>query len=289
MAPFVPWDSQPIDEWARQHAAGKFVDLDDQPTHYVERGSGEPVILIHGFVYDWFTWHNNIDALSERYKVYALDLYGFGYSSRAPLDHGYPLYVEQVLRFMDVLQIPRASLVGHSMGGGTGIAFAVQHRERVNKLILVDPAGMPGPLPLIGRLANLPGVGELLYGVNLDLTRRLTLQRMWFHNGGHVTDVYYQNATRFHKVQGTTPIMLRILRKRFFHTLRDEVRALGQTDVPILLVWGRQDRSVPFERGLEMHALLPRARLEVFEQMGHCPHDERPGRFNELALEFLDR
>jgi hypothetical protein len=114
MAPFVPWDSQPIDEWARRHAAGKFVDLDGQPTHYVERGSGEPVILIHGFVYDWFTWHNNIDALSERYKVYAPDLYGFGYSSRAPLDHGYPLYAQQLLHFMDALEIPRASLVGHS-------------------------------------------------------------------------------------------------------------------------------------------------------------------------------
>ena len=82
MASFIPWDSQPLSEWAQKHARGKFIDLDGYQTHYIERGDGEPVILIHGFFYDSHMWDENIDALAEHYRVYALDLWGFGYSTR---------------------------------------------------------------------------------------------------------------------------------------------------------------------------------------------------------------
>ena len=58
MAEFIPWNSQPLDEWAKKHAAGKFTDLDGHSTHYIEKGAGEPVILIHGFFYDSYTWYN---------------------------------------------------------------------------------------------------------------------------------------------------------------------------------------------------------------------------------------
>src|SRR3990170_5167359 len=138
MRQFIPWNSQPLNEWAKKYATGKFFDLDGRSTHYVEQGVGEPVILVHGFFYDWYTWHNNIDALSETFKVYALDLWGFGYSTREPLDYGYPVYTRRLLKFMDAVSIPGASLVGHSMGGGISIAFAVRHRDRVKKMILVD-------------------------------------------------------------------------------------------------------------------------------------------------------
>ncbi|MEE8372329.1 MAG: alpha/beta fold hydrolase, partial [Dehalococcoidia bacterium] len=162
MAGFVPWNSQPLDEWSDKHATGKFIDLGGNSTHYVEKGEGEPVILVHGFFYDSYMWNKNIDALAKRFKVYALDLWGFGYSSRDPMDYSYPLYADQLLGFMDALNIQKASLVGQSMGGGTCILFAVRHRDRVNKMILVDPAGMPNPLPLLGKMANLPKVGEFL-------------------------------------------------------------------------------------------------------------------------------
>lgn len=287
MAKFIPWSSQPLDKWAAKHAAGKFIDLDGHSTHYIERGEGEPIVLIHGFFYDSYTWHNNLDALASRFRVYVPDLWGFGYSTREPLDYGYPLYANQILKFMDALDIEKASLVGHSMGGGTSIFFAVRHRERVKRLILVDSAGMPNPLPPMGRIANLPRVGELLYGLNNDLLRRMTLSSTWIYDKKYITDDYFEHVTRFHKIKGTTEIMLKVLRKQFFHTLADDIRKLGEMDVPILIAWGRQDKAIPFQRGEEMHRLLRGSRMEVFEQMGHCPHDERPERFDQLALDFL--
>jgi pimeloyl-ACP methyl ester carboxylesterase len=283
----IPWNSQPLDEWARKYAAGKFIDLDGYSTHYIEKGEGEPVILIHGFLYNSYTWNNNIDALADRFKVYALDLWGFGYSTREPLDYGYPLYADQLLKFMDALNIQKASLVGHSMGGGTCIFFSVQHRERVNKVILVDPAGMPNPLPLIGKIANLPKVGEFLLGLKGNFYRKMVLSTTFIYDKGFITDSYFENVTRFHKIKGTTEVLLKILRKQFFHTLLDEIRRLGEIDVSILIIWGRHDKAVPSECGQGMHKILRGSRLEILEQMGHCPHDEQSQKFNQLALDFL--
>ena len=287
MRQFIPWNSQPLNEWAEKYAEGRFIDLDGHSTHYIEMGTGEPVILIHGFLYDTFTWHNNMNALAKHFKLFAIALWGFGYSTREPLDYGYPLYAEQLLMFMDALNIEKASLVGHSMGGGTAIYFAVHHPDRVDKLVLVDAAGMPNPLPLLGRLTNLPLVGELMYGMRGNFMRRMALKTNWIHDESFITDSYFENATRFHKVKGSTKVMLTILRKQFFHTLPDKVRALGELNIPTLIVWGRHDTAIPLARGHEMHALLRGSRLEVLDNVGHCPHDETFARFNQTAVEFL--
>lgn len=284
---FVPWNRQPLDKWAAKHARGNFIDLDGHSTHYIEKGSGSPVILVHGFFYDTYMWHKNIEALAARFKVYAIDLWGFGYSTREPMDYGYPLYARQLLAFMDALGIRKASLVGQSMGGGTIIKFAISHRDRIDKAILVDPAGMPNPLPPMGKIATLPLVGEFMYGLQSDFIRKQALKRNFIHDPALITEAYFEDTTRFHKIKGTSEVMLAILRKRFFDTLIDEIRAYNEIDVPTLIVWGREDRSNPLECGFAMHAILNRSRLQVIEHAGHCPNDEQAVLFNQLAVEFL--
>ena len=287
MAEFIPWNSQLLDEWAKRFSTGTFIKLDGHITHYIEKGKGEPVILIHGFFYDSYMWNKNIDALAEKFKIYALDLWGCGYSTRKPMDYGHPLYADQLLKFMDALNIQKASLVGQSMGGGTCILFALQHRDRVNKMILVDSTGMPNPLPLMGKIANLPKVGEFLMGFKNNFYRNMALDMNFIYDTGFITDSYFENVTRFHKIKGTTEVLLKILRKQFFGKLLDEIHRLGETDVPILIVWGRHDKSIPLERGQEMHRILMGSRLEILERAAHCPHDEQSQRFNQLAVDFL--
>jgi len=287
MAEFIPWNSQSLDEWAKKYAAGRFVNLDGYSTHYIEKGEGEPVILMHGFFYDSYMWDKNIDALADRFKVYALDLWGFGYSTRELMDYGYPLYADQLLKFMDALNVQKASLIGQSMGGGTCIFFSVRHRDRVNKLILVDSAGMPHTLPLLGKVTILPKVGEFLLGLKSNFYRKMALATNFIYDKKFITDNYFENITRFHKIKGTTEALLKILRKQFFHTLLNEVHRLGEMDVPILIIWGRHDKAVPLERGQEMHRILRGSRLEILERTGHCPHDEQSQKFNQLAVDFL--
>lgn len=287
MSEFVPWNSQPLDLWAGKHAGGKFVDLGGRRTHYLEKGAGEPVILLHGFLYDSYLWAENMDALARNFKVYALDLWGCGYSTREPLDYGYPLYAEQVLLFMDSLGIQRASLVGQSMGGGTAIQFCVQHRQRVDKLVLVDPAGLPNPIPLMSRLFNLPGVGELFLGLKTDVIRKTALRQIFIHNQRLITDRYFENVTRAHKIKGTTEVGQAITRKQFFDKLSDEIHRLGSMEVPVLIVWGREDKAIPLRCGREMHRILKGSRLEILDNAGHVPNFERAGDFNQLAVDFL--
>ena len=287
MSEFIRWNSQPLDVWASKYAQGKFVELDGRTTHYIEKGEGKAVILLHGFFYDSYLWAANIDVLAEEFKVYALDLWGFGYSTRELMDYGYQLYADQVLLFMDSLGIQRASLAGQSMGGGTAIMFCVKHRQRVNKLLLVDPAGIPNPLPLTGKFFNLPRIGELFLGLSTNAVRRKNLGNLWIHNKELLTESYFENVTRFHKIKGTTEASLAILRQKFFDTLSDEIRRLGQEDVPILIVWGREDKAVPLRCGREMHRILKGSRLEIIDDAGHVPNFERAEVFNQLAMDFL--
>lgn len=286
MPEFVRWNSQPLDAWACKHARGKFIDLDGQRMHYIEKGEGDPIILLHGFFYDSYLWAANIDALAEHFKVYALDLWGWGYSTRADLDYDYQLYASQVLLFMDRLGIARASLVGQSMGSGTAILFCVQNRQRVNKLVLTAAAGLPNPLPLAAKIFNLPGIGEFLLGWNTDLVRRAGL-KYFIHNKELITNSYFENATRHHKICNSRKIYLAIQRKWFFDKLSAEIHQLAKLEVPVLLVWGRQDRGLPLQRGEEMHGILTGSRLEVLENAGHVPNFECAEKFNQLAVDFL--
>jgi pimeloyl-ACP methyl ester carboxylesterase len=287
MSEFIRWNSQPLDVWASKYAQGKFIDLDGRRTHYIEKGEGEPVILLHGFFYDSYLWAANIDALAENFKVYALDLWGFGYSTREPLDYDYQLYVDQVLLFMDSLGIQSASLVGQSMGGGTAMMCCVQHRQRVNKLLLVDPAGLPNPLPMTGKFFNLPRIGELFMGLNTNAIRKKTLGDLWIHNKELLTESYFENVTQFHKINNTTETLLTILRKQFFDKISDEIDRLAQMEIPVLLVWGREDKALPLQCGQEMHRILKGSRLEIIDNAGHVPNYECAEAFNQLAMDFL--
>lgn len=287
MSGFVRWNSQGLDAWARRYAQGRFIDLGGHSTHYVERGSGDPVILLHGFFYDSFLWSDNMDALAEEFRVFALDLWGFGYSTRESLDFGYRLYADQLRLFMDSMGIRSASLVGQSMGGGTSILFCAEHPERVDKLLLVDPAGMPNPLPPTGKFFNLPHVGEFFQGLRTNAVRKINLRRFWVHDKKLLTKEYVENVTRFQKIEGTTEVLLEVLRRQFFDKLSGEINRLAGIDVPILIVWGREDRAVPLDRGMKMHEILQGSRFEIIDGAGHVPNSERPDEFNRLALDFL--
>jgi pimeloyl-ACP methyl ester carboxylesterase len=287
MSDFIPWSSQPLDEWAAKYAPGKFIDLDGISTHYIEKGSGDPVIFIHGFFFDTNMWNRSIDVFAEKYKVYAIDLWGFGYSSRESLDYGYPLYTKQLRKFMDVLNIQSASLIGQSMGGGTIMNFTISNRDKVDKIVLVSASGMPNELPLMGRISNLPGVGEFMYGLNGDSMRKFTLGNNFLYNKHLLTEEYYEQLTRFHKIKGSSEVMLTVTRKQFFDTLIEEIETLGNMNVPTLIVWGRNEKSIPLPIGQKLHGMLKGSKFEVLGQAGHCSNMDQPERFNKITLDFL--
>lgn len=287
MDPFVPWNSQTLDAWSARHAEGNFINLAGRHTHFIERGQGKPVILIHGFNMDLHTWTKNLDSLATRFRVYAPDLWGQGYSTREPLEYGYDLFEGQIRLFMEALNIDRASLVGHSMGGGTAIVFTLRNRHQVEKLVLVDSTGIPTRLPFRSKVFRLKGVAELLMSLPTDRIRRMNLEDIWIHDRRSLTDDIYRKFTLYQKIEGTTETLLTILREDFFNTLETEIGELGGLDIPTLIIWGREDVSLPASNAEEMNKLIPGSRLEILENAGHLANFDQSEAFNDLVIDFL--
>ena len=124
-------------------------------------------------------------------------------------------------------------------------------------------------------------------GLRTNVVRKKNLGDLWIYDKKLLTESYFENVTRFHKTKGTTEVLAAILRKEFFHTLGNEVNLLSQEDVPILIVWGREDKANPVRLGQDMHRILKSSRLEVLDSAGHVPNYECSDEFNRLALDFL--
>ena len=153
----------------------RYIDVDGVRTHYVVAGQGPPVVFIHGLGASMVAWRENIVPLSERLSVYALDLAGHGDSEKPNVEYSISFGVRYMLHFLDALDLQQVALVGNSMGGTLALATALEHAERVNRLVLVDTASLGREVAFYLRVASLPMVGELFnrpwFGINRKALR----------------------------------------------------------------------------------------------------------------------
>lgn len=286
---YIHWDSQPLKLWTETHAKGEVTTIDGKQTHYIVKGNGPSIILIHGFLFDSSCWQYTIDTLARNYRVYAIDLWGFGYSTREPLQLSYQLFSNQILFFMDQLNIDHTVLVGQSLGGGIAMTFAVEHPDRVSQLVLVDAAGLPNPEPISARMFMLPGVGEFLLRLPVDAIRRRMLNDFFLFDPAVITPEQFQLLFWSQKIAGSIASALSIMRGRFADKLEASIKQLATTAVPILVIWGENDRAISPEIGRSMHACLPDSEFVLLESAGHVPNLEQPQAFNRALLAFLSR
>lgn len=277
------------EEAVQKYAQGKFVTVEGRKVHYLEAGSGSPVILIHGFLYNTVMWKRNIDALAGKFKDYAIDLWGWGYSERLPeKEYSFERYGRQVVGFMDALNIKSAALGGQSMGGGIAVYVAAHHPERVDRLVLVAPAVIPYPTTAIARIYQLPLVGEFMNAIPGDAMMKENVRTMWFHDGRKASDAYCREVLQPLCIKGSHAGMMSILRDVLREPyVEKEANLLAGMDKPILIVHGREDKAVPLDRSKRLSDLWKGSKLAVFEKAGHSPHEEYPEKFNQLALLFL--
>ena len=227
---------------------------------YHVAGEGRPVVLVHGLAGSTRWWGRNVGPLAECCRVYTVDLIGFGGSRsgrRFVLDEAATVLAE----WMDHLGLPCATFVGHSMGGLVVTHLALQHPERVERLVLVDAAAFPIALR---PLARLPSLVLALRHLPLSLlptiiadTLRAGLRTLW--------------------------TALAALRR---HTLE---RELAKVQAPTLVVWGERDTVVPLDNGRRLAATLPDARLVTLPGVGHNAMWEGAADFNRVVLDFLEK
>jgi pyruvate dehydrogenase E2 component (dihydrolipoamide acetyltransferase) len=255
------------------------VEVGGRTLQYLKAGEGEgpPVLLLHGFGGDINIWVFNQEVLAEAGRtVYALDLPGHGQSSKDVGEGNLGSFVDVVAGFMDKMDIEKAHLVGHSMGGAIAGSFALTHPARAASLVLIDSAGL-------GEEIN----ADYIEGFIVANRRRemKTTLSLLFANPDLVTRNLVNDELRFKRMDGVDEALRATADKVFPDGKQADVHDLSGLDVPILACWGRDDKIVPVSHS---ENLPDEARVEVLENTGHMPQMEAAGRVNRLIGEFLD-
>lgn len=231
--------------------------------HTEERGGGEEaVVLVHGLSGSGRWWWRNAPALAREYRVLIPDLVGFGRSARPRPLPALPEVAGLLATWVERLSLERVHLVGHSMGGLVAAYLAAGHPERVDRLVLVDAAGIPRPLSPAALVRFAAEVTPL-----------------W----------RWGDPTFLPTIAGDALAAgPRVLLEAVGHLARADVRTLlPSIRAPTLVVWGERDSFVPLADGYEFRRLVPGARLAVLRGVGHNPMVDRPADFNRLVLRFL--
>jgi pimeloyl-ACP methyl ester carboxylesterase len=248
----------------------QFVDINGIRTRWRQAGSGLPVLILHGWGARIEAVDPIIRALSPRLAVYAVDLPGFGESGLPPQTWGGGDYAEWTRALLDHLGLERASLVGHSHGGRTAIHLAARHPERVDKLILVDAAGIR------------PKRGLRYYRrVGLAKTAKHAARFLGPPGRALHKRVFARTASSDYANAGP-------LRPTFVKLVNEDVTPLlSQIRASTLLIWGDQDTATPLSDGETMETLIADAGLVVLKGAGHFSYLDQPQRFGRVAVHFL--
>lgn len=291
MTKFIAWNSQTADLWADRYAEGQRIQIDGLATHYIQKGTCSadhpPVILLHGYGYDSAMWSLNMDYLAQFTQVIALDLWGFGYSGRDAIEYGYPSYAEQVKRFMQVMALDKAILVGHSLGAGVALSFACEYPQHVSKLVLCSAYGLPNSAPVSSRLFATPVLGSVLLNWPGNWVLKKVINTHLYQDIESLGSTFFNAVTWSRKIKGSSAVIQNVEKRRFFDSLSDEIHHLEDLDIPVSLIWGRQDKVVPFTRGEHMQRVIPGAGLTILEEAGHLCNIDQANQFNRAVASFL--
>jgi pimeloyl-ACP methyl ester carboxylesterase len=257
-------------------------------------GSGPPVVLIHGMLNSSSHWQSVAQSLAGHYTVVAPDLIGHGDSAAPRGDYSLGAHAASIRDLLAAIGIERASIVGHSLGGGVAMQFFYQFPQRVERLALISSGGLGREVSPMLRTAALPGMSGLLsLTIHPRLLGLLRAGGTGLRERGIGAGVYLQAIAR-----ALRPLESSDARQAFLHTLRAVIDMHGQrvsaTDrlgllesIPTLIVWGERDRTIPIEHGRRAHEAIPGSRFETIAGAAHFPHLEEPQELSELLSAFL--
>ncbi len=271
----------------------KYLELHGNRLAYQDEGQGDAILLLHGMAGSSQTWRSVIRPLSRKYRVIAPDLLGHGSSAKPRSDYSLGAFAVLLRDLLDELGVARATIVGHSLGGGVAMQFVYQHPDYCERLVLIGSGGLGPDVGWTLRLLSAPGA-ELIMPIIAPqpvLTAGEKV-RSWFAKmgiesprGGEIWNAY----SSFSDAE---------TRQAFLRTLRSVVDYRGQAvsalnrlnvraDIPIMAIWGERDAIIPVQHAYAALEARPDARLEVMAGVGHFPQVERPTEVVDLIDDFI--
>jgi len=290
----VFWFSRPADVSFDEVRAGipnsdysHFAEIDGVRIHYQEKGTGTPLVLLHGYTSSTYSWKDVFEPLAKSFHVIAVDLKGFGLSGKPDGDYTRRAQAILVAHLLDRLNIDKAWLCGSSMGGEVALNVALDNPRRVAGLILIDSGGVqvPGGDSVAPSYLLIPVVGRVLTALALssDKLVREGLQKS-FYDRSKVTN---ERVAAYYLPLKTRGGQLAALRARLQFGQFPVEPELGRINVDTLILWGAQDSLIPLAAGYKFNALIKRSKLVTFENCGHLPQEEMPARTIDEITRFI--
>jgi pimeloyl-ACP methyl ester carboxylesterase len=262
---------------------------------YRRAGQGQAVVLLHGIGSSSLTWEPVASALAERHDVIAPDFLGHGASAKPRGDYSLGAFASGMRDLLQLLGVERATIVGHSLGGGVAMQFAYQHPELCERLVLVSSGGLGHSVSPLLRAAALPGsewVLPAIAGAAGGVGAKVggVLARVGLRAGHDLAEVG----------RGMADLGDREARLAFLDTLRAVVGPGGQrvsaldrlylaADLPLLIVWGERDPIIPVGHGRRAHAAVPGSEMLEVAGAGHFPQLDDPAGFVTAVNRFIAR
>jgi pimeloyl-ACP methyl ester carboxylesterase len=258
-------------------------------------GDGPVILLIHGITGSSAQWETTMELLESDYTVIAPDLLGHGESAKPRGDYSLGAYASGLRDLLAWLEMPAATVVGHSLGGGIAMQFAYQFPERCERLGLVNSGGLGREVNILLRAAALPGAELVLPLIAANWSRSIgvglsdLVGRLGLRVGSDIAEM----------ARGYASLIDGEARSAFLHTLRAVIEPGGQRvnaadrlylaeEVPTLIVWGERDPMIPVKHAHTAHEAMPGSRLEIFSDAGHFSQLDEPVRFAGVLAAFMD-
>jgi pimeloyl-ACP methyl ester carboxylesterase len=269
------------------------LDLHGERVAYVDEGRGEVLLLLHGMAGSSQTWRSVIKPLSRQFRVIAPDLPGHGESTKPRSDYSLGAFAALLRDLLDELGVSRATIVGHSLGGGVAMQLLYQHPDYAQRLILIGSGGLGPDVGLTLRLLSAPGA-ELIMPIIAPRQVLAAGERVWsWLRKAGIEAPRGEEIWRSYSTFSDAPT-----RQSFLRTLRSVVDYRGQavsalnrlntkTELPIMAIWGDRDAMIPVGHAYAAKQARPDIRLEVLADVGHFPQVERPAEVVELIEDFI--
>lgn len=275
----------PVEELKKEYTntESKFIEINGMQAHYRIEGNGPHVILLHGTAASLHTWKSWVDVLQDSFTVLTVDIPGFGLTGADPNhDYSTKAYNAFLNEITQKLSIEHFHLGGNSLGGYISWNYALDHPERVDKLILVDAAGFPHESPSIFKLIRNPILAPIIKRIGVRSLIESNLQEVYYDDSKiteQLIDRYYAMSLR---AGNRDALIARVKRQDI-----NRVDQLDQIEEPTLLMWGEADLWVPFEDAMKFDQAIPNSKIISYKDAGHIPMEEKPVQSAQDALDFL--
>jgi pimeloyl-ACP methyl ester carboxylesterase len=275
-----------------------FVDANGVKTRFVVAGQGIPLVLVHGGgpgASGEYGWRQNIPALAQHFQVFALDRIGFGLTDKPVDELGDPVLAQHLADFIDVLCLKELYMMGNSMGAYGVAKYAVDHPDRVKKMVLVASGSIGSAM----GLEHKPSEGmRAMRRFDSEPTRenmRAVLEGLVFNKAG-ITDELIEGRLKL----ATQPAAMasQKLQQKYRERLKSDpnlrqqyslLHRFPQLTIPAIMIWGKEDRFAPIdELGYPLRDMLPNLRaFHVFDHSGHQVQNDEVEKFNRVVVDFL--